>query len=385
MTPCAGCGAFAETLEVAGPDRVAAAMRIRVERRVDWDGRLCAECADAWGVERSKPKPDNLVSASNPEHKQARAVEPFRVGKAGVVPSFDEVTESMPNFSPGEDDGDGTQLEIAVATQVGMPWLLSMFNKALSRSHGGWGAPAHLHLAIGSLLHLGVAERDGTARQMTFTMREVNGWLYGEGHPRSFQRDREAKALTDALDRTRGLGVIAANGASLQVLTVSYSLGRGLVEFVVRIPEAAAKGFSVNWRTLCLFRTKSYPLYKAYLAACYVLDRSARNGHPQTLTLPAPVVDGEGNLLRGKGGRLVRDPNVRLDNPNLKYVAQFNSSELATMMGYDYGKPRPDKRNRNRALTAFRELHQMGLINFVEPDNPRLGGYRILGAEPVLA
>lgn len=405
---CPMCGSERDLVALHGPDLALAAFHLPQDiAGSDWDGRVCTDCASASGYALAKetsaedpqatspalegelvheptdpPNPAPKLVSDNPNvERQAAPVptKPFRVVRAANVPALHNVSpsERLPDFSKIETSTE--QSEMFLPDQVAMPWLLSLFHRTLSSSGGGHGAPPQLHLALGALLHLGMSDRDGIVRTMRFTFEEINGWLYGGGKPLAIAREREADALTAALDRTNDIGIIRRPGTRLQILTANYSRSHDVVEFVVRIPGSAARGFATDWSLLCGFRTKSYPYYKAYLAACWALDKCAHQGHPQTATLPAPARDHKGQLIRGKGGALVRQAGERIENPNLRFVPSFTADELAQMMGYDYGRSKPLRSSRQRALKAFRKLDEMGIIHFDEPEDPQVRGYRILG------
>ena len=389
MVDCPVCGKAADGLVRLSPrDQAMASLRVPVPALPDWEGGVCLACqvregwarADADAADRgAEPEADLLPAAAGGGLDGAVPVEPFAVARRANLPALERVAERMPDFAPrAEESG---QLDLPLPGDVAMPWLIQMFHRAIGRSHGGRGAPPHLHLAVGALMHLGIAERDGTARAMRFQFEDVNGWVHGGGRRVAIQRERDLKGLRQALDRARALGVIEAKGTSLQFLSLSFSVSRNLVEFIVRVPQVAARGFGVDWGLLCAMRTKSFPLYKAYMAACYILDRSARNGHPQTAEIAQAVVGADGRPVRGQGGVPVRDPAEMAPNPNLRFVKAYSSNELALMMGYDFGRAVTSKANRWRALGSFRTLAEMGIIDFVEPEHTERGGYRILGPQ----
>ena len=100
-----------------------------------------------------------------------------------------------------------------------------------------------------------------------------------------------------------------------------------LVEFVLRLPVEAAHGDRLDWPQLCHYGQRSATLYRAYLGAVAFMGRSARNGQPITERIAAPVLGPDGKQLRGKGGRIRRDPTQTIPNPAARYVRELSEGD----------------------------------------------------------
>ncbi len=120
-------------------------------------------------------------------------------------------------------------------------------------------------------------------------------------------------------------GVGAVHIMSVPVYPTSTS--DCLVEFVLRLPVEAAHGDRLDWPQLCHYGQRSATLYRAYLGAVAFMGRSARNGQPITERIAAPVLGPDGKQLRGKGGRIRRDPTQTIPNPAARYVRELSEGD----------------------------------------------------------
>ena len=265
-------------------------------------------------------------------------------------------------------------------------WLLWLFDQAGGVSmRQGRGAPWALRLFIGALLHMPVADRDGrfhTYRLPLYPDPEwpdvpaVIEWLF-PGNRRWRNKTRDWHKLPEALNtiknRLSHVPVTGADGAqylmSLLVPTViPTSPDANLIEFMIRLPGAAAGGARLDWSVLSAYGTEGAVIYRAYLSAVAMMDKSARGGHPITSQIATPLLGGDGKPIRGRGGRVARSKTDVETNPSARYVPALTDADLTRLIGLD-----PTNRHRRRrAREAFERLDADGHIELVQ-----VGGGRV--------
>ena len=257
------------------------------------------------------------------------------------------------------------------ATVRGCPsWLLWLFDKAGGQSMSqGRGAPWPMRLFVGALLHLAVVERDGQWRTLPFPTEDVIRWIHPNGWA---NRRRDWERFPKALDdMARQLSYVPVPGIGSVALLFPSIIPRSpsdpLVEFTIRIPSRAATGARIDWEKLCQYGTDSAGHYRAYLAACAIMDNSAIQGQPVTRQID------EGILRSGKG-KGKRRTGKMTSNPASRYVQGFTDADLATMIGFDG----TNKRRRHDARKAFERLADDGVLEL-----DRQGGkVRLFGRSP---
>ena len=311
---------------------------------------------------------------------QARTVEaqPFKPVKRASLARIERIERKLPGFpaqdAPDEPKGQLFLPGMGPSVTTCPSWLLWLFDEAGGQSMAqGRGAPWSMRLFIGAMLHLKVADRTGQWRTLRFPVEEVIQWLHPDGWA---NRRRDFDKFPAALDAMRrqlsyvpvpGVGSVAMMFPSV----IPRSPSDPLVEFTIRIPDSAAHGARIDWPTLCKYGTDSASLYRAYLSATALLDRSAHKGHPITRLLPAPETRPDGKPKRRKGGSIVRSTTELIPNPQGRFVAPLTEADLARMIGLD-----PDRKQyRHRAREAFERMAADGVIELVREGK----GFRLFG------
>ena len=270
-------------------------------------------------------------------------------------------------------------------------WLLWLFDRAGGQSlSAGHGAPWDLALFVFALLHLDVADRDGTWHTLEVAtladdakrMQDATGrpwpsaeaWLFGDSGWANRRRDWDK--LPEALERMTKLAYLPIPGigrvAVLFPSVIPSARFDPLIQFTIRVPKVAATGDRLNWRRLTEYRRDSARLFRAYLAVAAWFGRSARGGHPITRTIAAPVRGPDGKPRRRKGGAIIRSATERILNPAERYVAPLSEVDLTRMIGFD-----PiDKRRRYDARVAFNRMEEDGAIEMVRDGT---AGWKLFG------
>ena len=73
-----------------------------------------------------------------------------------------------------------------------------------------------------------------------------------------------------------------------------------------RSARTAAHGARLDWPRFARYGVQSATLARAYLSAVAAMHRTARDGHPITRTIAAPILNADGKPIRRKGGAIVR-------------------------------------------------------------------------------
>ena len=308
---------------------------------------------------------------------RARAAEPFALTRRASLPRIQQITTEevrrLPEL-PGREheDPDAPLPGFETETTACPSWLLWLYDRAGGKTMSAGGrAPWELHLFVGAMLHLNVADRDGQWRTLRFPhlvrheadwprpgTPSIERWLFPDGWA-NLRRDWDK--LPEALHRLEAVGRIPIGGYSVRILSASaIPLTRDMptVEFSARIPSAAATGARTDWQLLCGYRPQSAAVYRAYLSACAYLDRSAHRGHAVTAEIGAPVLLPDGRPKRRKGGSIVRSARL-VPNPAARYVSGLTDADLARMIGLDSTV----RQYRINARRAFEHLHRDGVID----------------------
>ena len=306
-----------------------------------------------------------------------RPAEPFALTKRASLPRIHQITTDevrrLPELPGHDHEEQSTPLPGFETETTACPsWLLWLYDQAGGKTMSAGGrAPWELHLFVGPMLHLSIADRDWQWRTLRFPQLirheadwpipgtpSIERWLFPDGWA-NLRRDWHK--LPEALHRLDRLGRIPIAGYSVRIVSASaIPLTRDMptVEFSIRIPSAAATGARIDWQLLCQYGKKSAALYRAYLSACAYFDRSAHHGHPVTAEIGAPVLLPDGRRKRLRGGAIVRSAD-RVPNPAARYVRALSLADLTRMIGLD-----PTNRYRRRdAREAFERLHADGAID----------------------
>ena len=324
---------------------------------------------------------------------QDRATEraPRVLGKRGSLPRLGKLGADEARLPDFPNDGppapvDGQLLldlpDFGDVVRGCTSWLLWLFDQAggAGKPGPGRGARWDMRLFVYALLNLDVADRDGawhtlalpTLRKHADRLYEATGrrvqsveeWL----HPNGWANERrDWHKLPEALDLVRqrlsylpvpGVGRVAMLFPSVIPVTRDHPL----TQFTIRVPRAAANGDRLNWPRLLAYGAESDRLIRAYLAVVAWLGRSARNGHPITRQIAAPVLRPDGKPARRKGGRIIRSATERTDNPAACYVGPpLSEDALTRMIGFDAS----DKRRRHDARTAFERMEADRVLEIV--------------------
>ena len=270
-------------------------------------------------------------------------------------------------------------------------WLLRAYDLSGGISmRQGRGAPWALRLFIGMLLHMPVEDRDGHFHRYRFPIHPdpdwpdvpaLSTWLF-PGKRGWTNKSRDWYKLPEALHTIRRdlayMPTKMLDGEYLiSVLVptlIPNSPGSNSVEFLARVPGKGGGGARLDWQALCDYGTQGAVIYRTYLSAMALLDRSARAGHPITETIAAPELDTDGKPRRGKNGRVIRSNTSTVPNPAARYVPAMSDADLTRMIGLD-----PKERvYRARARGAFERLDSDGHIHLVKAG----GKVRIFGPDP---
>ena len=270
-------------------------------------------------------------------------------------------------------------------------WLLRAYDLSGGISmRQGRGAPWALRLFIGMLLHMPVEDRNGHFHRYRFPIHPdpdwpdvpaLAKWLF-PGRRGWTNKARDWYKLPQALNVIRRdlayMPTTLHDGEYLiSVLVptlIPNSPGSNLVEFMARVPGGGAGGARLDWHVLCEYGTEGAVIYRTYLSAMALLDRSAHKGHPITQSIAAPEMDKDGNCRRRRNGSLIRSKTETVLNPATRFVPAMTDADLTRMIGLD-----PKVRvYRVRARRAFERLDADGHI-----DLDKTGGkVRIFGPDP---
>lgn len=263
-------------------------------------------------------------------------------------------------------------------------WLLHWFAATGGPISQGGRLPLELSLMVGGIAHLAIRDRDGGWKTLGLPHRieheerfidpktekpvaSIERWLWPDGW--GGNRRARWRMIPDALNRLRRgwAGWLAIPGiGSVAILTPSVVPGSRdapLVELTVRIPKSAAHGSRFDWPRFQRYAVESATLARGYLAAVDYMGRSARDGHPITRQIAAPILDANGEPIRRKGGKIVRSKTELVPNPQARFVRALTDTQLARMIGHS-DKAARDRRKRHRAREVFERLNGDGVIEF---------------------
>ena len=359
------CIEMGDPVHGAGAAAEAAAWRCKLVRAADTARGGGGLTALAVGIEAGGMRP--------------APADPFRPIIRASLPGFERAAPAdarglapVPDTLPGFRDGDGATAPDRQAALPGFEavavggcpsWLLWAYSAvggaALSP---GRGAPWPLRLFVAALLHLGVSDRDGEWHTLRFPVAEVEGWL----HPRGWgNRRRDWHRFPDALKAMRDLAYVPVPGLG-RVLMIAPSViperpSDPLVEFVARIPAAAASGARLDWPRLSRYGCDTAALYRAYLSVSAALDRAAHRGAPPTRQIGAALIDASGRPRRRRGGRILRstDPAALVSHPAARLAPRLTDRDAAVFVGYNPA----DRRRRGDARGALERLAADGVID----------------------
>ena len=244
---------------------------------------------------------------------------------------------------------------------------------ASSAQRGRMGAPWSMRLWVCAALHVDVHDRTGRSVTLPTTLGDIERWIWPNGWPRA-NRKRDWPVFRQRLIHLGTIRprIIGRDGTAYLIRVVDAPAvpeewdRTKPCPLVVSIPAAAAAGAAVNWPALLRYGADSPGMFRAYLATVAVLDYSARKGQSITRDIPAVVLAEDGKPKRGKGGKLKRNPAVRVENPAARFVGSLGDEELRQMLGL------PDHREyRARRCIGYR------------PDSCRVEGRRVTGRESV--
>ena len=263
------------------------------------------------------------------------------------------------------------------ATQY-RPWVTDLYTTAggINNSRGR-GATWDEALFVGALLHLRVDDRNGRPRQIAVKARDLESWLFPSGrmpHP-----GRDWHKLPEALQRVDQMRILLpAVSAYVRVVAIDSipSDRDGYVSFRLVIPSGSALGPRIDWPTLVRYRSRSGPSYRAYLASQVILDRTARNGRPVTRLIPARVLGPDDKPVWYQDSAGTRRPRRSWGagtepHPLAHTVSSYTARDLAAIIAIG---------ETGRAVKAFRQLHDDGIIELVQEGHGRSHTFRIYGA-----
>ena len=282
--------------------------------------------------------------------------------------------ESLPPTTPAPDKQ--AMLPSFQPFTNGVPsWLLSMWDATLvsSSQRGRKGAPWIMRLWIYAAASVPVGDRCGFEMRLPLRLRDIERLIWPKGWDRSNRR----KYYPDFRRALLNLGAVrpiiyGPDGLPYRLEVVrapvvpeQWSADAACPIFVT-IPPSAAAGARFNWDRLIVYGADSPGIFRAYLAVVAVLDYSARNGAGITRRIAAPLKTADGKTRRGKRGRILRDPDVKIDNPAALYVHRnLTDEDLRWMIGL----PNHHREYRMRARRFMERLDEDGVIElFRNPD-----------------
>ena len=329
--------------------------------------------------------------------ERPREAAPYDITHRASLPDFDREDAHLIGGIPDAFERREPQLSLPGFEADTGPlshWLLHWFAATGGPISQGGRLPLELSLMVGGMAHLAIRDRDGRWRTLRLPHRieheerfidpktgkpvaSIERWLWPDGWG---NRHRYAHLIPDALHRLRRgwAGWLSVPGlGSVAVLTPSVvpdSRDAPLVELTVRIPKVAAHGSRFDWPRFQRYAVESATLARGYLAAVEHMGRSARDGHPITRQIAAPILDANGEPIRRKGGKIVRSKTELVPNPQARFVRALTDTQLARMIGYPEAKAR-GRWERHRAREVFERLDADGVIEFA-PDGKR---FRLFG------
>ena len=323
---------------------------------------------------------------------------PYVITKRASLPALDRDGAQLIDYTPPAFGPEPDQLELPgfEAVRNGLPhWLLHLYDAAGGPISQGGRLPLDLQLQIGAMVRLGIGQRDGGWRTLRFPHRiehedgfdgvaAVERWLWPHGWGKNrYSRWHLILEALEALTRNmRGWFYLPGVG-NVAMLTPSVIPKRRddpLIEFTLRIPGAAAHGARFDWPRFARYGVKSATLARAHLSALAAMHRTARDGHPITRRIAAPILNAGGHPVRRKGGAIVRSDTERETNPSTRFLTWVTDSDLARMIGYPErgaSQTATDRKPRELARKAFKKLAVDGVIELEE----HRGRFRIFGPE----
>lgn len=299
-------------------------------------------------------------------------VTPYRPRFRASLPRFDSELE-LPNLSVGAPASMQPTLPGLELSDATGNWLVELYRQALGdfapRSRA---APLELRLFVALLINLPVKQRDGNWHRMIVSTDDIAHWVF-DGRPRKGY----AQAIIDATWRLMHsrAAYLTRNGWTVPILRIHtlHAHPRGAdVAVEIRVPNIATPGARIEWPRVVRYGCESLRRYCAYLAICEHLARSARNGHPITSQIAAPVLGADGRPIRRRGRGVVRNENETQPNPAARFNRALSSQDLARMCALD-----PDRKQyRHRAVMTFEELAADGALELVRAGRH----WRVFGA-----
>lgn len=386
-----GVQGFVPNVAADGPTSVAMVIRVGDPQppEVDGDdeppaaddGQPLAQCVAAWLV-RVPVGPGGRVAALTVLVEGvglAETVAPMVPVQIGSLPRLHRSPASeaihLPGFEvlPAAPAGRQRELPGFDAFVSGVPsWVLSLYDATGAKSmQRGRGAPWSLRLFTFACLHVPVSERTGGVVRLPLRLRDIEAWLWPDGWRRQ-NRYRDWQAFRTVLLRLGAIRptIVGPDGRAYLVEIVRVPVvprqwdPNAICPFFVTIPRSAAAGARVDWPALRRYGAESAPLFRAALASAAVLDYSSRRGQAITPTIAAPILDVDGKPKRRRGGKVRRDPDVRVVNPAARYVGKLTDADLCRMIGLT-----DHRQNKKRARAAFERLDADDGINLVRlPD-----------------
>ena len=384
----AAAGALDATGQQGAAGRLAdLAWRVEMGDPVHGGARVAAEAA-AWrgevvrlaNVARAGAGLSALAVAVEAGGMRPAVADPFRPRPRASLPRLHRVTVADARALAAAPDQQAALPEFETAPAAGCPsWILWLWaacgGPAMTQ---GRGAPASLRLFVGALLHLRVSDRDGEWRTLRFPVAEVERWLHPGGWT---NRRRDWQRLPAALADMRRVTVPLAGVGEVTLVSptvIPTDPSDPLVEFTVRLPAAAASGARLDWLRLCQYGALSAPAYRAYLAATAAMDRAAYHGAPATKQIGAPIMDGQGRPVRGRGGRIRRRADLLVPHPAARMVPRWSDADAARFVGFD-----PDDRRRRRdARLALERLAADGVLDLERCADGRFALFAPRRADP---
>ena len=348
--------------------------------------------------------------------ERPQLIEPERRAKGIIPATFARRNDRLPFLNnpqppalPGlvESEISQSHLPGLIPDRPPLPALLSLYDRAAAPLRRGRGAALSLRLFIESLLSLPVAARDGRLHELRFTIREVAGewlgWNLKDYRPTGAQK---GLALRRAVNEVRSMFVDMPQGGlyyPISPLAISGLKLDDQMALIVCLPSGSDVGPPVDRPILRQLGKISGPAYRAYLTLCCEWDRvGGHNGRLIRPTRPGvmrasggQVVDGQGNVVHGKGERPIYSPyhpNAIRTGRSEANPARFNYREYSSddLIGICYPaevliRDSDLRKYRHRARKAVIDIAGMGGCTIERlGSNPRNDGlpWRVMPPDP---
>ena len=272
-----------------------------------------------------------------------------------------------------------------------LPALLRLYDRVQGMEQGRKGAvPIPMRLFIEGCLSLRADYRDGSLRQMHFTIRQIAGewlaWNLGSYRPSGASTGAALKA---ALGQLNQLYVDMPNQGWYYPLLLEAVQGLNLdsrVSILSRLPSGSGVGPPIDRQMMRKLGKQSAPAYRAFLYLACEWDRYGghngrlvRSTRPEVLRDPAGhVLDATGTVALEQGKRPATSPHHPLAvhtggrelNPARSRYPEYDGDALIGLCYNIDGIPKDQRRKYlTRAVKTLEYMQSLGAVS-IERMNP---------------